>query len=321
MMLVEEGKLRLDEPVDRLLPELADRKVLRSLESAIDDTVPATRAITTRDLLTMRAGYGMIMAPPGTYPIQKMISDLDLGPGPVGPPFEPDEMMRRFRGVPLLHQPGERWMYHTAFDILGVLVSRAAAMPFADFLADRIFAPLGMRDTGFTVPEEKFERLAESYIFNGKLVPFEAGMGGQSVKGKMFPSASSGLVSTIDDYLAFGKMMLNFGKHGSTRLLARPTVEVMTSDQLLPGHKSPASFFPGFWDNQGWGFGVSVVTKRDGISAVPGRFGWTGGLGTIWMSDPREDMVTIFLGQRAYDETVAGLHNDFLTLAYQAMDD
>jgi len=320
MMLVEEGRLRLDEPVDRLLPELANRKVLRSAKSPLDDTVPAERPLTLRDLLTMRSGHGMTMAPPGTYPIQKLVSDLQIGPGPMGPPFEPDEMMKRFAQVPLMFQPGQRWQYHTSFDILGVMIARAAGMRFEDFLAERIFAPLGMKDTGFTVPKEKLPRLAGSYVFQGKFERFDE-FNGQSVRGKMYPAGSTGLVSTIDDYLAFGRMMAHLGKHGATRLLSRPTVEAMITDQLQPENKSPESFFPGFWNNQGWGFGVSVITRRDSPSANPGRFGWTGGLGTIWMSDPREDMVMIFLGQRGYDETVVQLHNDFLTLAYQAIDD
>lgn len=320
MMLVEEGRLRLDEPVDRLLPELANRKVLRSVKSPLDDTVPAERPLTLRDLLTMRSGHGMTMAPPGTYPIQKLVSDLQIGPGPMGPPFEPDEMMKRFAQVPLMFQPGQRWQYHTSFDILGVMIARAAGMRFEDFLAERIFAPLGMKDTGFTVPKEKLPRLAGSYVFQGKFERFDE-FNGQSVRAKMYPAGSTGLVSTIDDYLAFGRMMARLGKNGTTRLLSRPTVEAMITDQLQPENKSPESFFPGFWDNQGWGFGVSVITRRDGPSANPGRFGWTGGLGTIWMSDPHEDMVMIFLGQRGYDETVVQLHNDFLTLAYQAIDD
>ena len=149
MILVEQEKLRLDDPVDGLLPELAGRRVLRSIDSPVDDTVPANRPITLRDLLTFRAGFGAVMAPPGQYPIQAAIEEAGLAPGPNPLPFGPDEFLRRLGGLPLMHQPGERWMYHTGSDVLGVLVERAAGMAFGDFLAERIFAPLGMKDTGF----------------------------------------------------------------------------------------------------------------------------------------------------------------------------
>ena len=137
----------------------------------------------------------------------------------------------------------------------------------------------------------------------------------------VFPGGSTGLFSTVDDYLAFGRMMLNGGRHGADRILARPTVEVMTTDQLTTAQKAASPFFPGFWDNRGWGFGVSMITRRDGIAAVPGRYGWDGGFGTSWCSDPHEDLVAILMIQRLYDLIVANLNADFLTLAYQAIDD
>ena len=322
MMLVEETTLRLDDPIEKWLPELANRKVLRSMESAPDDTVPAKRSITLRDILTMRWGIGATMAPAGTYPIQKIISDLDIGPHPMPPPFEPDELMARYHDLPLMHQPGEKWMYHNAYDILGVVIARATGMRLEDFLAQRIFDPLGMRDTAFTVPNSKADRLATCYHHDGtRLDVFPEGRGGQSSRGKMFPSGSTGLVSTVDDYLAFGRMMLDFGAHDSARLLARPTVEVMTADHITEGQKAISPFFPGFWDNHGYGFGISTITRRDGVSMVPGRFGWDGGFGTTWSSDPQEGLVTILLLQRMFDETVINLHADFYALAYQAIDD
>ena len=322
MMLVEETTLRLDDPIEKWLPELANRKVLRSMESAPDDTVPAKRSITLRDILTMRWGIGATMAPAGTYPIQKIISDLDIGPHLMPPPFEPDELMARYHDLPLMHQPGEKWMYHNAYDILGVVIARATGMRLEDFLAQRIFDPLGMRDTAFTVPNSKADRLATCYHHDGtRLDVFPEGRGGQSSRGKMFPSGSTGLVSTVDDYLAFGRMMLDFGAHDSARLLARPTVEVMTADHITEGQKAISPFFPGFWDNHGYGFGISTITRRHGVSMVPGRFGWDGGFGTTWSSDPQEGLVTILLLQRMFDETVINLHADFYALAYQAIDD
>ncbi len=154
MILVEECKLRLDEPVDRLLPELADRTVLKRLDGPLDETVPAHRPITVRDLLTFRMGFGQMMAPPDAYPILQAANEQQIGMGPPSPATTPapDEWMRRLGTLPLMHQPGERWMYNTGSDVLGVLIARAAGQPLETFLRERIFAPLGMKDTGFSVP-------------------------------------------------------------------------------------------------------------------------------------------------------------------------
>ena len=319
MILVEETRLRLDDPIDRFLPELADRRVLARPDGPIDDTVPANRPITLRDLLTMRPGIGVVMAPPGTYPIQTAMARLGLAPGATPPALSPDEIASRYGSLPLIHQPGERWMYHCGFDLLGVLIARAADMPLDDFLEQRIFAPLGMKDTAFNPPEAARHRLATCYRIcagTGGLVPVEP------EGAPIFPSAGTGLASTAEDFLEFGRMMLRHGRHGSERILARPTVELMTTDHITSEQKAASPFFPGFWDSRGWGFGLAVTTRRDGIASVPGRFGWDGGLGTTWRSDPREDLVAILLIQRqmtAPDST--DINEDFLTLAYQAIDD
>src|SRR5437870_4889521 len=162
MILLEECRLRLDEPVHRLLPELAHRKVLKRLDGPLDDTVPANRPITVRDLLTFRMGFGIVMAPPCTYPIQTAMDELLLGQGPPQPqtPPMPDEWVRRLGTLPLMHQPGVKWMYHTGSDVLGVLIARAAGQPFEAFVHERLFEPLGMKDTGFSVPAAKLDRLA-----------------------------------------------------------------------------------------------------------------------------------------------------------------
>src|SRR5215207_390854 len=166
MSLVEECTLRLDEPVDQLLPELANRQVLRTLGSPLDDTVPANRPITLRDLLTFRLGYGAVFAPPGQYPIQQALEEAGLAPGPTLPSHAPDELMKRFGSLPLLHQPGEKWLYNSGSDILGVLIARAAGTSLEEFLRERIFTPLGINDTAFSVPVSKLERLASSYWTN-----------------------------------------------------------------------------------------------------------------------------------------------------------
>ncbi len=286
MILVEECALRLDDPVDQFLPELAGRRVLHQIDGPLEDTVAARRPVTVRDLLTMTMGLGIIMALPGMYPIQAEMSRILPDQGPPRPSLfpEPDEWMRRLGTLPLAYQPGERWMYNTGFDVLGVLVARASGMPFEDFLQERIFGPLGMKDTGLFVPEKNIGRLATSYMTNpasGVPEVYDTPVGGEWSRPPLFPSGAAGLVSTADDFLAFGQMMLNKGTLGDVRILSRPSVEAMTTDQLTPGQKSGGGLESGFFDNNSWGLGVSMVTRRTGVAEVPGRFGWGGGMGTM----------------------------------------
>jgi CubicO group peptidase (beta-lactamase class C family) len=322
MVLVEECRLRLDDPVDVLLPELADRRVLRRLDGPLDDTVPADRPITVRDLLTFRLGYGMVLAPPDAYPILRAANDLRLGAGPPHPESmpEPDEWLRRFGSLPLMYQPGERWQYNTGADILGVLLARAAGQPLEKVLADRVLAPLGMRDTAFAVEADRADRLASSYLTDpatGGLTVYDQGVGGAWTHPPEFPSAAGGLVSTVDDFLAFGTMMLAGGKG----ILSRPSVALMTTDHLTPAQKEGSGLSPGFFDSHGWGFGMSVRTRRDDLESV-GTFGWDGGLGTTWYCDPREDLVLILMTQRSWTSPVQPpIVRDFLTSVYQAIDD
>jgi len=325
MILVEECTLRLDEPLDQWLPELADRRVLRAIDGPLDDTVPANRPITLRDLLTFRLGIGAVMVFPPRYPIQQAMAEAGVGPGPALPVHTPDELMKRFGSLPLVHQPGERWLYDSGSDILGVLISRATGMSLETFLRGRIFAPLGMNDTSFSVPESKLDRLASSYWTNpttGKLEIFDGVDDSRWASPPVFESGAGGLVSTVDDLLAFGEMMLNRGKYGSERILSRRSVEVMTTDQITPEQKALSGFFPGFWDSHGWGFGVSIVTRRDDLAATPGRYGWDGGYGTSWYVDPKEELIGILMTQRVWDASGAPVVLlDFWTSAYGAIDD
>src|SRR5437763_9809784 len=179
MILVEECRLRLDDPVDRLLPELAARRVLKRLAGPLDDTVPANRPITLRDLLTFRLGFGQMLARPDAYPILKAANDLHIGMGPPNPSEQPapDEWLRRLGSLPLMHQPGAKWMYNTGSDVLGVLIARAAGQPFDTLLRERIFEPLGMHDTSFSVEPGSVGRFATSYWTNrqtGSLEVFDA---------------------------------------------------------------------------------------------------------------------------------------------------
>jgi len=323
MILVEECRLRLDEPLDGLLPELANRRVLKRIDGPLDETEPARRPLTLRDLLTFRLGHGMVVGPPEGYPIQKEGARLAIGGLKPRTPHTPDEWIRQFATLPLMYQPGERWLYHTGSDILGVLIARASGQPFETFLRERIFAPLGMRDTGFTVPPEKLDRLSSCYELNSRtqaLQLYDDARESQWSQPPPFPSGGGGLISTIHDYLAFGRMMLHQGSYAGGRILSRTTVEAMTTDQITPGQKAVSGFFPGFWDHTGWGLGLSTITHRDGGWASPGQFGWSGAYETTWVSDPREGLVAILMAQRLGLGPTA-LKSDFLTLTYQSFDD
>jgi|SRR5215203_2970151 len=326
VILVEECRLRLDEPVDRLLPELADRRVLTRPDAPLDDTVPADRPITVRDLLTFRSGYGALFGPDASAPYQKAADELELRLGPPTPrtPHDPDEWLRRLATLPLLHQPGASWLYNTGSQILGVLIERASGQSFEAFLRERIFEPLCMTGTGFTVPEEDRPRLAPAYDVDpgtGALVQSDGVEDSVWNQPPALPDGAAGLISTIEDYHAFALMMLEHGRYGSERVLSRPAVETMITDQLTPAQKASSGFFPGWWDGLGWGFGVAVVTKRDAISAVPGRYGWDGGAGTTWWNDPTEDLIAILMTQRAEFPRLSDVYNDFWTSVYQAIDD
>jgi CubicO group peptidase (beta-lactamase class C family) len=316
LMLVEEGRLGLDDPVDGFLPELANRRVLTRLDAPLADTVPARRAMTLRDLLTFRAGFGAIMAPPGHYPIQRAIAEAGLTLGPFPPALAPDEWLARLGALPLMHQPGERWMYHTGSDILGVLIARVAGTSLGDFLTRRIFEPLGMSDTGFHVAAATRKRLATCYRADASsaalVVQDEAD--GLWAKAPLFESGGSGLVSTVDDYLAFCRALIDREARGETRLLSSSTVALMTSDQIPAEQKAISPFFPGFWKSRGWGFGLSVITKAEDGGPPLGSFGWDGGFCTSAYCDPRSGMVAILTAQMLMDGTAAQqLYADFWT--------
>ncbi|GIG89522.1 serine hydrolase domain-containing protein [Plantactinospora endophytica] len=301
MMLVEEGRLALDEPVDRLLPELAGRGVLRRLDGPLDDTVPAARPTTVEDLLTFRMGHGLLFEPnfqPG-YPVVTAADELGLAIGPPDPrsPHDPEEWLRQFGTLPLMHSPGERWQYDTAAEVLGVLVARAAGRPLPEFLADRIFTPLGMADTGFVVPAGQADRLAGLYVGDpetGALTEREVSRPAEWATPPAFPSGANGLVSTAPDYLAFARLLLHRGVHQGRRLLSEKSVELMTTNQLTPEQIAAAG---PVLDGYGWGYCLSVAVTPDESSPIPGGYGWTGGYGTSWFTDPHRDLIAIVLTQ------------------------
>jgi CubicO group peptidase (beta-lactamase class C family) len=325
MILVEECKVRLDDPVDGWLPELKDRRVLRTIESPLGDTVPAKRAIILRDLLTFRAGYGEVFFLSPACPLQKAMMEARLPLTEWIFPGTPDEFLRRLGDLPLAHQPGERWLYHMGCEILGVLIARVSGQSLGSFLRERIFEPLGMKDTGFFVPEAKLDRLPTCYgtdLLSHELVVLDEARGGKVARAPVFEAGAGGLVSTIDDMAAFAQMMLNKGALGRERILSRPSIELMTMDHLTPEQKAASPFFPNFWKDHSWGLGLGVTTGRNDLSGGPGRFGWDGAFGTSWWVDPKEEMVGILMTQRRPDMLgIPALTLDFWTSAYQLIDD
>jgi CubicO group peptidase (beta-lactamase class C family) len=322
MILVEESKLHLDEPVDRLLPELANRNVLKRVDGPLDDTVPARRSITVRDLLTYQLGLGFLLASPDTHPIVKAMYEREVGatPFPAQMPHPPDEWMRRLGTLPLMYQPGESWLYNTGSDVLGVLIARAAGRPLETFFRERIFEPLGMKDTSFSVPAGKLDRFVSCYLFNPQTKKLDLidPPNGQWSHSPAFPSGASGLVSTVDDYLAFAQMMLNRGTFGQKRLVSASSIEMMTANLLSPDQQQMGRLILG--ENAGWGFGVSVLTKPDGLATRAGRYGWNGGLGSSWWNDPNEGLIAIILTERRYESPdPPPVIKDFWKSAYESI--
>jgi CubicO group peptidase (beta-lactamase class C family) len=323
LILVEECALRLDDPVDRWLPELADRRVLARSRGPLDDTVPAQRPITLRDLLTFRLGLGMDFNFAHPQPVLAAMAELGLGvgpPAPAGPPA-PDEWMKRLGTLPLSYQPGERWLYHTGAEVLGVLIARAAGQPLGTFLDERIFDPLGMTDTGFVVGEA-LDRFGPCYSVNpetGKREVYDPPDGEWS-RPPAFPSGGGGLVSTVGDFHAFGEMLMAGGSHRGRRLLSRPSIEAMVTNHLT--REQIAASGPDPSGALGWGFGVGVQIARTGPAQSVGTYGWNGGLGSQWANDPAEGIVGILMTNQAWSSpTPPPVSQDFWTCAYAAIED
>lgn len=323
MILVEEGLVRLDDPVDRWLPELSNRRVLKRLDGPLDETVPSSRPITLRDLLTLRLGFGYIFANARGWPIQEAINALGVLQGPPHPQTlpAPETWMRGLGALPLMHQPGEQWMYDIGLDVLGVLIARVSGQTLDKFMSERIFGPLGMKDTGFFVPRDKRHRLPTSYGANpatGALEVYDGIEDSQWAAPPVFPAAASGLVSTADDYHAFCRMMLNGGNIDGVTILAPGSVAQMTANQLTPAQRKANPFF--FNDHTSWGLGLSVGISRGAIFEHAGRFGWDGGLGTSAYTDPENGVIGILLTQRNMDSPEPPrVFTDFWTGLYEAV--
>jgi CubicO group peptidase (beta-lactamase class C family) len=321
LMLVEEGKLRLGEPVDRLLPELANRKVLRHPGAALDDVYDAPRPITVRDLLLHRAGIAYPLTAEG--PMAAALFDFNELVLPKA--LSMDAWMARLGALPLVYEPGRRWHYGLSTDVLGVLVSRAAGAPLGDALHDRIFGPLGMNDTGFLVPKDKHDRFGPAYAVEpqtGRRVVQDDPRTSRWRDPESFPSAGAGLISTADDYLKFAQVVLGRGRSGDTRLLSRPAFTQMVCDHLTAEERATPFLGMPFWSAMGFGLGLSIaddITRQDGLGSA-GRMGWPGAYGTWWVADPAEDLIALMMIQ-LYFGAGSNIRTDCETAIYQAIED
>ncbi|MGW6710349.1 serine hydrolase domain-containing protein [Streptomyces sp. NPDC054956] len=290
MMLVKDGRFALDDAVAPWLPEIAAPMVVRTPASPVDDVVPAARPVTVADLLTFRAGWGF----PEDFTLPAVAPLFgELGQGAPRPQdiAAPDEWMAKLGRIPMLAQPGGAWLYNTCSDVLGVLIARVSGCSLPEFMAERIFEPLSMADTGFSVPHGQLGRFTHSYRAGagGGLELVDAPDGQWSTL-PAFASGAGGLVSTADDYHRFARMLLD----GGGPVLSADSVRRMTTDWLTPAQRAGAELF---LEGQGWGYGGSVDIAPTSPWNVPGRYGWLGGTGTAAHIVPSTGATTILLTQ------------------------
>jgi CubicO group peptidase (beta-lactamase class C family) len=307
LRLVEAGRLWLDEGLEEWLPELADRRVLTSPTAALDDTVAAHRSITLRDLLTNASGYGMALV---DSPLQRAMADNGTEAGAEPPTLGAEEWLARLTGLPLAFQPGEGWRYHHSFGLLGILIARLTGRPLGQHLAEDLFGPLGMSDTALWVPEEKLDRLPAAYRHGDDgLVETEPAGGGFYAGPPPFDVSHGELVSTARDFHRFAAMLADGGRIDGEPFISADHLRQMTSDQVPERNKTPESFFPGFWEGMGWGFGVAVQTE----GPRRGRYGWSGGQGTDFFVDP-DATIGILLTQVELGEQMLTMIEEFQAL-------
>jgi CubicO group peptidase (beta-lactamase class C family) len=295
MMMVEQGKFQLRDPVTNFLPELKDLKVMVEKRDAAGnitrETEPAARPITIQDLLRHTSGFTYAASSP--YPeIREAYNKLDIEGRETD--ISPDDFIKRLATVPLAYQPGTRWEYGISTDVLGVLLERAAGKPLHLLLDEMIFKPLKMKDTSFQVTPEQMPRLADAYDTDPQKTSLWKWVRVEADPAKRYRLGGAGTVTTAADYLRFAQMMLNGGELDGVRLLSRKTVEYMLSDHIpgLAGTPAPTT-------GPGYGFGLGFgVRRQDGFAIAPGSTGdamWAGAGGTSFTIDPREKIVGVFM--------------------------
>jgi CubicO group peptidase (beta-lactamase class C family) len=307
LRLVEAGRVDLDSSAEQWLPELADRRVLVDPGAALDNTVPAVRPLTLRHLLTNTSGYGMLFA---DTPLHQAMIDNGTEAGWEPPAIGADAWLARLAELPLAFQPGEGWRYHHSFAVLGIMLARITGRPLGDHLEDDLFGPLGMTDTAQWVPEGKLDRLPAAYRHtDDRLVELEPAGGGRHAGPPPFDVSHGDLVSTVRDFARFLRA-LEEGLPGGRPLISAEHRRQLTGDQVPDESKTDEDFFPGFWQQTGWGFGVGVQLA----GPRKGRYGWTGGAGTDFFVDP-DGTVGILFTQVEMGERMFGLVEEFQGLA------
>jgi CubicO group peptidase (beta-lactamase class C family) len=307
LRLVEDGRLHLDQSVDEWLPELANRRVLTSPTAPLGETVPARRAITVRHLLTNTSGYGMALV---SSPLQQAMVNNGTESGPEPPAIGAEEWLARLAELPLAFHPGEGWRYHHSFSLLGILIARLTGRPLGEHLAEDVFGPLGMTDTAFWVPEDKLDRLPAAYRHgDAGLIETEPAGAGFYAGPPPFDVSHGELVSTARDFHRFARMLADEGLVDGEPMISTEHLRQMTSDQVPAENKTPDSFFPGFWEEMGWGFGVGVKTQ----GPQRGRYGWSGGQGTDFFVDP-DGTIGILLTQVELGERMWPVLGEFQEL-------
>jgi CubicO group peptidase (beta-lactamase class C family) len=334
MLLIEDGAMALDDPVERWLPELADRRVLRSYDAELTDTVPAERPITVEDVLSFRFGFGNIFTP-DSLPVVRAEAELQLKT--LGPPWPPtphnsDQWIAALGSLPLLDQPGERFRYNTGATVAGILIERVTGAPLAEVLGKRVFEPLGMTDTGFYVPAGKLGRFTTMYAPTEVAAVF-GGADGAPTSGDLtlvdrpdgwyaappaLADGSGGMVSTIDDYGAFAAMLAA----GGGGLLSPESVAQMLRERTTARDRAENPWF--FGPHLGWGLTMSVpaegVDPRTAPEGMPRGYGWEGGSGTVWRTDPATGLTGILFTQRTVTSPEpTAVVRDFWSLAYAAL--
>jgi CubicO group peptidase (beta-lactamase class C family) len=325
LMLLEEGRLRLDDPIERWLPEFAGPRVLNDPDGPLEDTRPAARSINVLDLLTHRPGIVSRFSARG--PIAEASAGLNLPTGFALQGANPDDWLAKLGALPLVFEPGERMNYGYTTDVLGFLIARAADTTLERFLEARLFGPLGMVDTAFWVPPEKWDRFPVAHAsdpLSGRRVAFDRpGANSRWAKPPAIPSGAGGLVSTADDYMRFARMLLDGGKAGGERLLSRKTIELMTTDFLTPAQRAMPFFGYDMWSARGFGLGVAVTDRpgsQTGLGSI-GRYGWGGAFGTAWSNDPSDRLAAVLMVQLLVGGATPAMEQDLLNLVYQAIDD
>lgn len=329
LMLYEEGRFRLHDPVSKFLPAFKDTKVLLNVSETGHLTLSdQEREMTVFDLLTHTSGlsYGFDPLSPIDKLYQKMYKDLKILDHedhlihPYGVSLS--DVIPELARIPLRYQPGTRWHYSLSTDVLGYLAQVISGIPFDEFLQQRIFTPLNMQDTGFYVPAEKVNRFAAMYAPSekGGLRLVDAPATSPYLQTHSFRSGGGGLVSTAHDYLQFAQMLINQGELNGTRLLSRKTVEFMTMN-----HVSDDVLYPEFTAKYpGYGFGLGVRMVRNvaqaGHPGSEGMFNWGGAAGTDFWVDPNEELIGIIMPQQFWDASLK-IRLDFRVLTYQAIID